>query len=278
MRRKPSLGYRISKFLVLALFLVIIIFPFYWIAITSLKGVDEIFSVPITFWPRQFTLENYRDLFSELDFGNYIKNSVLVSMVAATGAVTVSMCSAYVLARFDFKFKGAIIYFFLITQMLPGFISLAPLYQMLSSWGMIDWLPTLMILAATSLIPYSTITLRGFLRGVPKALEESAMMDGCGRLRAMMSIVFPLILPGFAATFIFGFVQAWNDLFSPVMYMNRQANYTIPVALNYMVQKNDIRWGELSAGAVIAIVPTVIMFAFAQKYVAGGLLAGAVTG
>lgn len=83
MRRKPSLGYRISKFLVLALFLVIIIFPFYWIAITSLKGVDEIFSVPITFWPRQFTLENYRDLFSELDFGNYIKNSVLVSMVAA---------------------------------------------------------------------------------------------------------------------------------------------------------------------------------------------------
>ena len=278
MRRKASLGYRIAKVSVLAFFLVIIIFPFYWITITSLKDVSEIFNVPITFWPRQFTLQNYRDLFSELDFGKYIKNSIMVSIVAATGAVTVSMCSAYVLARFDFKGKGTIIYFFLITQMLPGFISLAPLYQMLSNWGMIDWLPTLMILSATSLVPYSTITLRGFLRGVPRALEESAMIDGCGRLRAMISIVFPLILPGFAATFIFGFVQAWNDLFSPVMYMNRQANYTIPVALNYMVQKNDIRWGELSAGAVIAIAPTVIMFAFAQKYVAGGLLAGAVKG
>ncbi len=89
-------------------------------------------------------------------------------------------------------------------------------------------------------------------------------------------IVFPLILSGFSATFIFCFVQAWNDLFSPIMYMNRQINYTIPVALNYMVQKNDIRWGELSAGAVIAVVPTVIMFAFAQKYVAAGLIAGAV--
>lgn len=276
--RKPSVAYRISKLLVLALFLMIIIFPFYWIGITSLKSIEEIFSVPVTFWPKQFTLQNYMDLFAELDFGNYIKNSVAVSLAAATGAVTVSICSAYVLARFDFKFKSAVIYFFLITQMLPGFISLAPLYQMLSNWGMIDWLPTLMILSATSLIPYSTITLRGFLRGVPKALEESAMIDGCGRLRAMVSIIFPLILPGFAATFIFGFVQAWNDLFSPVMYMNRQANYTIPVALNYMVQKNDIRWGELSAGAVIAIVPTVIMFAFAQKYVAGGLLAGAVKG
>lgn len=278
MRGKPSLGYRIAKVAVLAFFLVIIIFPFYWITITSLKDVGEIFNVPITFWPKKFTLQNYRDLFAELSFGNYIKNSVLVSIIAATGAVTVSMCSAYVLARFDFKGKGVVIYFFLITQMLPGFISLAPLYQMLSNWGMIDWLPTLMILAGTSLIPYSTITLRGFLTGVPKALEESAMIDGCGRLRAMISIVFPLILPGFAATFIFGFVQAWNDLFSPVMYMNRQANYTIPVALNYMVQKNDIRWGELSAGAVIAIAPTVIMFAFAQKYVAGGLLAGAVKG
>lgn len=278
MSKQSSLTYRISKVLVLALFFIVVVFPFYWIIITSLKGVDEIFRVPITFFPSKFTLQNYYDLFEELDFGRYVANSVMVSLVAATGAVTVSMCSAYVLARFDFKGKNVVIYFFLITQMLPGFISLAPLYQMLSDWGMIDWLPTLMILGATSLVPYSTITLRGFLRGVPRTLEESAMIDGCGRLRAMISIVFPLILPGFSAIFIFGFVQAWNDLFSPVMYMNRQVNYTIPVALNYMIQKNDIRWGELSAGAVMAIVPTVVMFAFAQKYVASGLMAGAVKG
>lgn len=276
MRKKSSLGYRIAKVTVLAAFLLIIIFPFYWILITSLKPVSEIFNVPITFFPNTFTTENYRDLFSELDFGRYILNSIMVSMIASTGSV--SLCAAYVLARFDFRGKGAVIYFFLITQMLPGFISLAPLYQLLSGWGMIDKLPTLMLLGATALVPYSTITLRGFLRAVPRALEESAMIDGCGRLRAMLSIVFPLILPSFAATFIFCFVQVWNDLFSPVMYMNRQVNYTIPVALNYMVQKNDIRWGELSAGAVIAIVPTVIMFAFAQKYVAGGLMAGAVKG
>lgn len=278
MRKKSSLGYRIAKVTVLVAFLLIIIFPFYWILITSLKPVSEIFNVPITFFPNTFTTENYRDLFSELDFGRYILNSIMVSMIASTGSVSVSLCAAYVLARFDFRGKGAVIYFFLITQMLPGFISLAPLYQLLSGWGMIDKLPTLMLLGATALVPYSTITLRGFLRAVPRALEESAMIDGCGRLRAMLSIVFPLILPSFAATFIFCFVQVWNDLFSPVMYMNRQVNYTIPVALNYMVQKNDIRWGELSAGAVIAIVPTVIMFAFAQKYVAGGLMAGAVKG
>ena len=274
--KKPSLAYIIIKVIILAGFALVIVFPFYWIIITSLKETKEIFSVPISFFPRKFSLQNYRDLFEMLDFGRYILNSILVSLVAASAASIVSLCGGYVLARFQFRGKQIVIYFYLITQMLPSFIGLAPLYQMLSWAGMIDKLPSLMILNATWLIPYSTITIRGYLMRVPRALEESAMIDGCNRIHALIRIVFPLILSGFSATFIFCFVQAWNDLFSPIMYMNRQINYTIPVALNYMVQKNDIRWGELSAGAVIAVVPTVIMFAFAQKYVAAGLIAGAV--
>ena len=274
--KTPSLAYRITKAVVLAAFAVVIVFPFYWIIITSLKETKEIFSVPISFFPRKISLQNYRDLFQALDFGRYILNSVVVSLVAASGASIISLCGGYVLARFQFRGKQIVIYFYLITQMLPSFIGLAPLYQMLSRVGMIDKLPSLMILNATWLIPYSTITIRGYLMRVPRALEESAMIDGCNRIHALIRIVFPLILAGFSATFIFCFVQAWNDLFSPIMYMNRQSNYTIPVALNYMVQKNDIRWGELSAGAVIAVVPTVIMFAFTQKYVAAGLIAGAV--
>ena len=274
--KKPSVAYLISKIVILAAFAIVIVFPFYWIIITSLKETKEIFSVPISFYPRKFSLQNYRDLFQALDFGRYILNSIVVSLVAASAASLISLCGGYVLARFQFKGKQIVIYFYLITQMLPSFIGLAPLYQMLSWAGMIDKLPSLMILNATWLIPYSTITIRGYLMRVPRALEESAMIDGCNRIHALIRIVFPLILAGFSATFIFCFVQAWNDLFSPIMYMNRQINYTIPVALNYMVQKNDIRWGELSAGAVIAVVPTVIMFAFAQKYVAAGLIAGAV--
>ncbi len=276
MKKKASIPYLIVKVFVLAVFAIVIVFPFYWIIMTSFKDSREIFSVPVTFWPRQFSVQNYRDLFQALDFMRYVRNSVIVSLVAAAGASAVSLCGGYVLARFTFRGKQAVIYFYLITQMLPSFIGLAPLYQMLSKAGMIDRLPTLMLLNATWLIPYSTITIRGYLMRVPKALEESAMIDGCNRFKAMIRIVFPLILAGFSATFIFCFVQAWNDLFSPVMYMNRQVNYTIPVALNYMVQKNDIRWGELSAGAVIAVVPTVIMFAFTQKYVAAGMIAGAV--
>ncbi|MGI6173144.1 MAG: carbohydrate ABC transporter permease [Christensenellales bacterium] len=273
---KTSAGYKIAKVTVLTVFLVLIVFPFYWILITSFKAPGEIYSTPVTFFPQTFSTVNYENLFKSLDFGRYIANSIVVSLVASTCSTAIALCGAYVLARFNFRGKQAVIYFYLITQMLPSFIGLAPLYQMLSAWKMINWLPTLMILSTTFLIPYSVITIRGFLLRVPRSLEESAMIDGCGRLRAMFNIVFPLILPGISATFIFCFVQDWNDLFSPVLYMNSQSNYTIPVALNYMVQKNDIKWGELSAGAVIAIVPTVIMFAFAQKYVASGMLAGAI--
>ena len=222
--KKPSLVYRIVKVVILAGFAVVIIFPFYWIIITSLKETKEIFSVPISFFPRKFSLQNYRDLFQALDFGRYIINSILVSLVAASAASIVSLCGGYVLARFKFRGKQIVIYFYLITQMLPSFIGLAPLYQMLSRVGMIDKLPSLMILNATWLIPYSTITIRGYLMRVPRALEESAMIDGCNRIHALIRIVFPLILSGFSATFIFCFVQALKRTLGIHLYTLRLSN------------------------------------------------------
>ena len=242
---------------------------------TSFKRQQDVFSIPLFYFPPVFSVENYRMLFVNMNFGRYIANSIMVSVVAALLATSTAIMGAYVLARFRFKGKRLVMYYFLITQMLPVFIGLAPLFQMLARWKMLDYLPTLMILNASTLIPYSVIMLRGFLQRVPRSLEESAMIDGCNRLHALMKVVLPVVLPGIAAVYIFCFVQAWNDLFAPILYMHRSANYTIPVALNSMVMKNDVKWGELSAGTVISIVPTVTMFAFAQKYVAAGLLAGA---
>jgi len=268
-------AYLISKVLVLGAFLCVVLFPFYWMLMTSLKQQKDIFSIPLTYFPPVFSVENYRSLFSNMGFGRFILNSAIVSVTAALAATCSALLGAHVLARFRFRGRKFVMYYFLITQMLPAFIGLAPLFQLLSAWNMIDFLPTLMILSASTLIPYSVITLRGFLMRVPRSLEESAMIDGCSRLRALVLVVLPVILPGLAATYIFCFVQCWNDLFAPILYMNRSVNYTIPVALNSMVMRNDVKWGELSAGTVISIIPTVTMFAFAQKYVAAGLLAGA---
>jgi len=267
--------YLTIKTLVLGLFLVMVIFPFWWMLMTSFKRQKDIFSIPLYYVPPVFSAENYRLLFTNMAFGRYLLNSVIVSLVAALAASCAAILGAYILARFRFRGKKAVMYYFLLTQMLPAFIGLAPLFQLLSAWNMIDYLPTLMILSAATLTPYSVITLRGFLQRVPRSLEESAMIDGCSRLHALVKVVLPVVLPGLAATYIFCFVHAWNDLFAPILYMNRAINYTIPVALNSMVMKNDVKWGELSAGTVISIVPTVTMFAFSQKYVAAGLLSGA---
>jgi len=234
--------------------------------------------MPITYWPNSFTVENYLAIFQLGNFGRYFTNSTAVSILGSGLAVTAALLAAYVLSRFKFKPKKYVIGFFILTQMLPGFVGLAPLYRLLSNWGMIDWLPTLVLLNMTGLIPFSIITLMGFYGTVPVSIEEATLIDGATRLQTLVLVVLPIILPGISAVFIFGFVQAWNNLFAPVLFMNRDSNYTIPVALNAMVLKNNIKWAELSAGSVVAIIPTIVMFGFVQKYVATGLVAGAVKG
>jgi multiple sugar transport system permease protein len=252
--------------------------PFYWLLSSSFKQTQEIFSLPITYYPHQFTLENYTAIFQIGNFFRYFFNSVVVSILGSTLAVTAAVAAAYVMVRFKFKLRNAVLAFFLLTQMLPAFVGLAPTYRMLSNFGMIDKLLTLVIINMASLIPFAIITLSGFIESVPVSIEDAALIDGASRMQTLVFVVLPIIMAGISAVFIFGFVQAWNNLFAPVLFMNRDSNYTIPVALNAMVLKNNIKWAELSAGSVVAIIPTIIMFGFVQKYVAQGLVAGAIKG
>lgn len=256
----------------------LIVAPFYWLLSSSFKPTGEIFNLPITYYPHTFTLENYVTIFRIGNFTRYFVNSTAVSITGSGLAVVSALLAAYVMTRFKFRLRRYVLIFFFLTQMLPGFVGLAPMYRMLSQAGMIDKLPTLVLVNMASLIPFSVITLSGFYQGVPVSIEEAALIDGASRLKTLVLVVFPIIMPGISAVFIFGFVQAWNNLFAPALFMNRDSNYTIPVALNAMVLKNNIRWAELSAGSVVAIVPTIIMFGFVQKYVASGLTAGAIKG
>lgn len=273
-----TIVYKTVRALFLTLILVLIVGPFYWLLSSSFKETREIFSLPITYYPHAFTLENYTAIFKIGNFLQYFWNSIMVSVLGAGLAVIASVAAAYVMVRFKFKLRNAVLAFFLLTQMLPAFVGLAPTYRMLSNFGMIDKMPTLIIINMAGLIPFSIITLSGFIENVPVSIEDAALIDGASRLQTLVLIVLPIIMAGISAVFIFGFVQAWNNLFAPVLFMNRDSHYTIPVALNAMVLKNNIKWAELSAGSVVAIIPTIIMFGFVQKYVAQGLVAGAVKG
>ena len=269
---------RVLRVALLALWLVITLFPLYWILVTSFKEPGSIAAFPLRYLPETWSLANYVSLFEKSQFGTYLANSLLVSLTAAAVATLISLLAAYTLARFEFRAKGALLMAFLVTQMIPAFIALGPLYVMMVDLGLVDRLGGLALLYVAMCIPFCTIMLRGFFENVPDALEEAAMVDGCSRLTALFRVIVPVMTPGIMAAFIFNFVNCWNELFLSVTLMNSDENKTIPTALNGFISSFNIEWGPMAAAAVLTIVPTMVMFALASRWIVEGLTSGAVKG
>ncbi|RWZ59198.1 carbohydrate ABC transporter permease [Labedella populi] len=266
------------RIVALAIWLVITLFPLYWIVVTAVKPRRDIYAFPVEYWPQTFSLENFVNLFAVSNFGTYLTNSIIVSVVAATLVTLISLLSGYVIARFEFRAKSAVLMAFLVTQMIPGFIALGPLYQLMVNLGLVNDRSGLVLVYIAMCIPFSTIMLRGFFENVPDALEEAAMIDGCSRIGALFRVLVPIMTPGIVAAFIFNFVSCWNELFLSVTLMTSDANKTVPTALNGFITSYNIDWGSMSAAAVLTIIPTMVMFAFASKYIVQGLTSGAVKG
>jgi multiple sugar transport system permease protein len=218
------------------------------------------------------------EIFQISQFQIYIWNSFLVSLFASALVVLISMLGGYVLARFSFRGKRQVMFGFLVTQMIPMFIGMAPLYMMMSKMNILNSLFSLMLIYTVMLIPFCTIIMSGFFQRIPSALEEAAMMDGCSRFSALFRVIVPIMLPGIAATFIFAFVQCWNELIMAVLFIDEESVKTIPVAMNAFIKKFDIEWGAMSAATVLSVIPTMVLFAFCQKYLVEGLTQGAVKG
>jgi len=269
---------RITRVAALGLWLVLTLFPLYWILVTAFKPTSDIYRFPLEYWPSTFSLENFTGLFSKANFGTYLVNSLVIATLSAAIVTMISLLSGYIIARFSFRARGAVILAFLVTQMIPAFIALGPLYQLMVSLGLVNDRTGLVFVYIAMCIPFSTIMLRGFFENVPDALEEAAMIDGCSRIGALFRILVPVMTPGIVAAFIFNFVSCWNELFLSVTLLTSDANKTVPTALNGFITSYNIDWGSMSAAAVLTIVPTMVMFAFASKYIVQGLTAGAVKG
>lgn len=278
MINKTSVAARVVRVALLGLWLVITLFPLYWIVVTSFKDPGSIAAFPLRYLPSPWSLDNYTTLFTSSSFGIYMANSVVVALTAASAATLISLLSAYTLARFEFRAKGALLMAFLVTQMIPAFIALGPLYVLMVDLQLVDRKGGLVLLYIAMCIPFCTIMLRGFFENVPDALEEAAMVDGCSRLTALFRVIVPVMTPGIMAAFIFNFVNCWNELFLSVTLMNSDTNKTIPTALNGFISSFNIEWGPMAAASVLTIVPTMIMFALASRWIVEGLTSGAVKG
>lgn len=273
-----ALGLGSARFAALGLYLIFMATPIAWMALTSFKPVNEIVTFPIKYLPESWTLGNYIKLFSSTDFLTNFKNSFIASSLSAVATAIFAILTGYGLSRFKFKGKGLTTFTLLLTQMVPIAIIIVPLLTIFVQIGLIDTLFGLILVFTVLNIPFCSMLIRGFFERIPVALEEAATIDGCSRIQGLFRVVLPIMRPGIVATLVFAFIGAWNDLFFGVMFLNSEANRTIPVGINLFIGKYEIDWGSISAATVIALVPVFIMFGVVQKYLVSGMTSGAVKG
>ncbi len=267
--------WKVLRFILLGIYLIFALFPLVWIFLTSIKPPMEVYSFPVRYIPSKPTLQNYERLFSYAHFGVYFKNSLLVSGTSALISTLLASIAGYSLARFKNRWVYPTVLFLFFAQMIPAYLVMLPQYVMFSKLGLIDKLSGVIIVYSGIGAAFSTIMARGFISRIPIELEEAAMIDGCTRLQALFRVTLPLVLPGLSAVFSFSFVNSWNEIFVASLFLNTDEKMTVPVALYSFISKAGINWGFLSAGLVVALLPTIIVFAFAQRYIVEGLTRGA---
>lgn len=262
----------------LILFLIFILFPFYWIINTSLKGSREIFTMPIKYWPSKPSFENYSFLFKNLNFGTYFLNTAIVAIFTTLLVTVLSLLGGYAMSRYNFKGKTFVYVLLLATQMLPAVVLMIPLFQTMNKLGLINNLLSLIIVCSCTNLPFCLFMMMGYFNVIPSTLEEAARIDGCSLLGAVSRILLPAMRPSIVATGAYAFINAWNVYVYAIAFITKKAHYTLPLALNVFQGEFGTEYGRLAAGCVISLVPVLFIFASIQKHLTGGATAGAVKG
>lgn len=268
---------RVLSYGLLGLAVLLVLFPIYWMVITSLKLPREIYRVP-SLWPQSFTLANFDKLLADGQFVLAIRNSLIVSTLVTLISVIISSFAAYSMVRFRYRFRGVFGRLILFAYLTPGSLLFIPLSIVMAQLKLGNSLVGLVLVYLTFSLPLSTWLLQGYFRGVPRELEEQGMIDGLTRFGALVRIVLPLSAPGIAAVAIFTFTGAWNELLFALVLITSESQRTAPLALNYLITSDVLPWGPLMAGAVISSVPLMILYFVAQRFMVAGMTEGGVKG
>ncbi len=259
-------------------FLIFVLFPFFWIIITSLKSTGQISERRSLFWPQPATLEQYDVLINKTGFVTWLMNSVLVSTLATLISVALSAMAAYALTRLRFAGANVLTTLLLITYLLPGTMLFIPLYQTLTSIGIINSYAALILTYPTFLLPFATWVLMGYFRSIPVELEEAAMIDGANRFYIFLRITIPLAAPAILSVTLFAFTNAWNEFLFAFVFITSESLRTLPIGLQSLVVGDILPWGRLMAASLLTAVPVAVLYVYAQRFLAEGLTVGGVKG
>ncbi len=270
---------RAGQYVALAFYLVFLGFPLLWLLSTSLKTSGEINSLAVNLVPEQFAWGNYPQALDRQNLIRSAGNSLFVSVVTMVVTTLVSMPAAYALARFRGKLRAAGTAWILVSQVFPAILLIIPLFIVLRTLQLNDTMFGLILVYVTFTLPFTLWMLQGYVAAIPRDLEEAGSMDGATRFTVLRLIVFPLLVPGLVATAMFTFVAAWNEFFLALVLIQSPELYTLPLTLRTFIGlEGQTQLGPLAAGAVLATIPSLVIFGLLQRRLTSGSLAGAVKG
>ncbi|PVE09981.1 carbohydrate ABC transporter permease [Streptomyces scopuliridis] len=270
---------RTGQYVALLGFLVFLAFPLLWLVSTSFKSPQELGSINPKWLPVDPGLGNYRAAFEAQPLLHSALNSLIVAVSASVISVSIAVPAAYVMVRYKTRVSQAGTVWILVSQMFPFVLVIIPLFLVLKNLRVIDSLVGLIIVYVVWNLPFSLWMLQGYVKSVPRSLEEAAAMDGAGRLRTLVSVVLPLLAPGLVATLMFSFVTAWNEFFFALVLLKSPENQTMSVILTRFLGAEGVAdLGPLAAASVLATIPSLLFFALLQRRLVGGMLSGAVKG
>jgi multiple sugar transport system permease protein len=272
-RERIGIGMRL---LLLLPVLIFVLFPFYWIFITSFKTDLQIQRFASIFFPNPWTWEQYRSLLVETSFLTWFRNTVFVATVSTIISVVLAALAAYALARLKFLGSRTLTTLLLVTYLLPGTLIFIPLYQTLTQLGIINTYAALILTYPTFLLPFATWVMLGYFRSIPVELEEAALIDGANRLIAFWRITLPLAAPALLSVTLFAFTNAWNEFLFAFVFITSEHLKTLPVGLQLLVFGDVYPWGQLMAASLLMAIPVMLVYIYAQRYLVEGLTAGGV--
>ncbi|MDR9855445.1 carbohydrate ABC transporter permease [Paenibacillus sp. VCA1] len=273
-------GLRLSTVLlhfILVLGACIMALPFIWMLLSSLKDLSQVFIVPPKWIPDPFVWSNFKTSLTALPFGKAYFNSFYINVIVVASQLFTCSMAAYAFAKIRFPFRESLFVLFLATMMVPGQVTIIPLYLMMKSIGWLDSHLSIIVPAAL-FNAFGVFLLRQFFRGIPKEMEEAAIVDGANRWTIYARIMLPLVKPALSALGIFTFLGMWNSFFYPLIFLNTPEKFTVPMMLNLYRGMYSTDWTLMMAGAAIALIPVLIVYIIGQRYIIEGVTLSGIKG
>jgi len=276
--KKSLIGEKFFIYIVAVVFLIIVLFPIFWIVISSFTPYEDIFKQPISYIPENPTINNYIEVFRELPYSRLFINSLIASSSSAIVSVLLSLFAAFAFARINFPLKNFIFMTILATMILPQMSTVLFLFRIFKATNLLNTIYGLAILYASSFLPFTIWAFVSFINQIPKDIEEAAIIDGCSAWGVLRKIMFPLMGPAIGTFFIINFVAAWGELLYALIFANGIASRTLSVGIVQLsgLTYYEVPWDKMSAMSMTMIVPLIMLVLIFQRKIISGLTRGAV--